>query len=77
MYILYTRKGCPHSKDVIDFAHKKHIEFKEKDIADSVVKEELISRGGKEQTPYFVDDTHDVSMYESKLIIAYMSEHQK
>ena len=76
MYRLFMRKTCPYSKDVIEYAHEKSIPLTLCDIQDEKFKEELIKRGGEEKTPYLIDTDHDVSMYESKLIKAYLNEHK-
>jgi glutathione S-transferase len=46
-----------------------------KDIEESGIADELITRGGKRQVPYLVDSDRDVAMYESNDIIDYLREH--
>ncbi|MFM2374350.1 MAG: Glutathione S-transferase, N-terminal domain [Candidatus Parcubacteria bacterium] len=47
--------------------------FDEKNIADDEIAEELITRGGKRQVPYLVDDKDGTEMYESADIVEYLA----
>lgn len=76
MLTLYYKPTCPYSRDVLAEAERLGISFDLKDIAhDETVCDELIAKGGKKQTPYFVDAEHNVAMYESQDIIKYLHEH--
>ena len=51
------------------------IPLHEKNIAEPGVREEFLSAGGIDKTPYLVDDERQVSMGESEDIIVYLKEH--
>lgn len=69
---LFVKVGCPYSADVLMKADEIGVALTLKDIADPAVHAELLTRGGKAQTPYLVDAEHNVSMYESEAIITYL-----
>lgn len=75
MLTLYTKTGCPFCHHVLVAGEELGISFEEKNIADDAVAAELISRGGKRQVPYLIDNEHGVEMYESDDIIEYLKEH--
>ena len=75
MLTLYVKTGCPFCAKVLEVGEELGIEFEQKNIADEDVAEELITRGGKRQAPYLVDDDRGVEMYVSGDIIAYLREH--
>lgn len=70
--MLYVKTGCPYCHKVLDAAHTLGIAFEERNIADDAVAAELVTRGGKRQVPYLVDDKHGVEMYESDDIVTYL-----
>lgn len=73
MLHLYYKPSCPFCQKVFAFADAKGIEFDLKDITEyEELVDELIEVGGKKQVPFLVDDTKDVSMYESDDIIDYL-----
>lgn len=74
MLTLYVGTGCPFSERVLDAGTDLDIEFDIKNVEEPGVREELVERGGKEQTPFLVDDENDVEMYDSDDIIAYLKE---
>jgi glutathione S-transferase len=47
--------------------------YDEKNIADPAISEELVTRGGKRQVPYLVDDASGTEMYESNDIVEYLA----
>jgi glutaredoxin 3 len=70
---LYIKNGCPWCKKVTDFADAHDVLFAEvKEKNEPGVLEDLLSRGGKSQFPYLVDETADIEMYESSDIIEYL-----
>ena len=73
MLTLYVKTGCPYCALVLHELAELNLPFEEKNIADDVVATELISRGGKRQVPYLIDDAHDVEMYESADIAQYLA----
>lgn len=72
MYILYIEQGCPYGDKVIRFMKENDIsvELRDRDVPPHEAN--LVSRGGKRQTPYLVDEAHSVEMYESDKIIQYL-----
>lgn len=81
MITLYVKTGCPYCAKVLEKLKELGISYKEKNIADPGVTEELKERGGKRQVPFFEDDNmtpyivdDDVEMYESNDIIAYLDK---
>lgn len=72
--ILYVRNGCPYCMKVHLAAIELDITFKERNVADEGVWDELVARGGKRQVPYLVDEEKGVEMYEADDIIAYLHE---
>ena len=73
MYILYIEQGCPFGNRVMAFMERNGIKAELRDRDTKDYEQELIARGGKRQTPYFVDEENDVEMYESGDIIEYLS----
>ena len=72
MLILYTKTGCPFCVRVLTKFSELGLQFDEYNIADEKNLQELLSRGGKRQVPFFVDQERGVSMYESGDIISYL-----
>lgn len=72
MYILYIEQGCPYGDKVMRFMKENNIsvELRDRDVPPH--EKDLIARGGKRQTPYFIDEVNNVEMYESGDIIAYL-----
>lgn len=74
MLTLYIKPGCPYCNKVLGAAEDLNLDFEIKSIYDEGVADELLARGGKRQMPYLVDGEHNVEMYESEDIIAYLHE---
>ncbi len=72
MITLYVKTGCPHCAKVLTVLNAYQIPFEEKNVSEQAVVDELISLGGKKQTPFLLDG--DTMMYESTDIIAYLEE---
>ena len=76
MLTLYYKPTCAYSQAVLAEAESMNLKFNLKDVSlDKVLLEELMNRGGKEQTPYLVDTEKGVEMYESNEIVKYLYEH--
>ena len=75
MLTLYVRTGCPFCEKVQQVITNFGIVVEEKNIANPDIARELIALGGKQQVPYLVDTDHNVAMYESDDIVAYLTEH--
>ena len=73
MMTLYTRTGCPFCEKVLEYANENNVQLDVRDlIVNPSFEEELVSLGGKPQTPFLVDEEADVKMYESDDIISYL-----
>lgn len=76
MLTLYYKPTCPFSQHVLGEAEALGLHFNLKDIAsDPVLADELITQGGKRQTPFLIDTDMGVKMYESEDIVAHLKEH--
>lgn len=76
MLTLYYRPTCPFCQRVLQMAGSLKVLLELKDVSESeVVLEELLTVGGKQQVPFLVDSTRNVSLYESSDIIDYLREH--
>lgn len=74
MITLYVKPGCPYCLRTLAAADLLHVPYKEKDIYDRGIAEELIARGGKRQMPYMVDSDTGTEMYESEDIVTYLHQ---
>jgi len=55
--------------------HKEHnIALDIRDITDGTNRDDLITKGGKMQVPFFVDEKNNRSLYESQDIIDYLQQ---
>lgn len=76
MLTLYYKTTCPYSQRVLAAAEENGITMNLKDVmTDTVLLDELMQKGGKNQVPFLVDDENNVSMYESGDIVSYLEEH--
>jgi len=73
MYKLYYRPECPFCQKVLNFIEEKGIEVNLLDINEESNQQELMEKGGRQQVPFLVDETNDMSMYESDDIIEYIN----
>lgn len=75
MLTLYYRPTCPFCQRVLGEAEEMGVQFNLKNISsDEALVEELVSKGGKKQVPFLVDEEKGVSMYESADIIDYLKD---
>ncbi|OGZ11663.1 MAG: hypothetical protein A3D67_00530 [Candidatus Lloydbacteria bacterium RIFCSPHIGHO2_02_FULL_51_22] len=72
MLILYVKTHCPFCEKVLARAKELGITLEERNIAQAQYLDELMEKGGKRQVPFLVDETHDMSMYESDDIVEYL-----
>ncbi len=70
--ILFSGPGCEYSAHVRSVLQALSLPFTEKTTSDDMSAVELIRRGGRRQTPYFVDESKGVAMYESEDIVEYL-----
>ena len=78
MLTLFYKPTCPFCQRVLGEAESMGLQMNLRDIsADTVARDELIEKGGKQMVPYLVDDERGISMYESGDIVAYLQEHYK
>lgn len=76
MLHLYYRPTCPFCLRVLYTAETYGINLDLKNISSNPdALDELLTKGGKQQVPFLVDESKDKSMYESSDIIAYLEEH--
>jgi len=73
--IIYISHTCPYCKKVMDFVKENKIDVEYKDRSDKKIREELVSRAGKTQVPYLVDNNKNTEMHESDDIITYLKKH--
>ena len=75
MLKLYGTTACPSCRRVLEFARKHNVELEEKDIStDEQSVKEVLEIGGKRQVPFLVDESANISMYESEEIIDYLKQ---
>lgn len=72
MIILFVKTGCPYCEKVLAALDAYQVPFEERNIADEVVANELMEKGGKRQVPFMIDG--DISMYESDDISSYLEK---
>jgi glutathione S-transferase len=72
--VLFSGPRCEYSAYVRSVLRALSLPFTEKVISDETNATELIRRGGKRQTPYFVDESKGVAMYESDDIVEYLKK---
>ncbi len=70
MIKLYVKTGCPFCSKVTGALDAYQIPYEERNVSDPQISDELLSLGGKKQTPFMVDG--DTMMYESQSIISYV-----
>ncbi len=76
MLTLYYKPTCPFSQRVLAEAEQLQVTLNLKDISmDLFLLEELMELGGKTQTPFLLDKEHNIAMYDSTEIIAYLTEY--
>lgn len=69
---LYVQTDCEFSAYVRIVLKQYGLNAVEKNIDDATISAELIQRGGKRQTPFLVDETAGIGMYESENIGKYL-----
>lgn len=74
--ILFVRHNCAYSAAVLAQVDMLGLDVIKKYIDDDQKhEEELLSRGGRVQVPYLVDEASEVELYDSDLILHYLDEH--
>ena len=74
--ILFVRHNCAYSSAVLAQVDMLGLDVIKKYIDDDQKhEEELLSRGGRVQVPYLVDEASEVELYDSDLILHYLDEH--
>lgn len=78
MFTLYHKPSCSFSQRVMQMAENLHITLELKDVSESEeALAELLTIGGKEQTPFLIDSERNVSMYEAEDIADYLREYSR
>ena len=72
--ILYTRPGCPFSAKVLLEAAILGIDLDERSTKEAAVLEELMTLGGKNQTPFLYSKEESIALYESDAIMTLLHE---
>ncbi len=72
MITLYVKSNCQYSAHALAAFDIYNVPFTEKNIADSIVEQELMDIGGKHKVPFMVDG--DTKLYESEAITAYIAK---
>jgi len=72
MLTLYVKTGCPFCHKVLMTMEELGITFKEKNISDPLIAQELNERAGKLQVPYLADSANSIEMFESDDIDTYL-----
>ncbi len=76
MLTLYYKPTCPYCLSVLAANQTIKADLILRNIsADPAAKEELLEKGGKNQTPFLEDTERGVLMYESSDIIDYLHTH--
>ncbi len=70
MIQFFVKTNCPFSARARAALDAYKLSYKEKNVSDPKVVEELIALGGKKQEPFLVDGS--TMMYESQAIIDYI-----
>ncbi len=75
MLTLYFKPTCAFSRRVIAVIERLELEVDMKDVStDPALLDELVSKGGKTQTPYLEDSENKFSDYESDDIVKHLQE---
>lgn len=70
--VLYVKTNCPFCEKVLRRAEELGILLVERNIAEPHYLDELMRIGGKRQVPFLMDETANISMYESDDIVRYL-----
>ena len=75
MLRLYVKTGCPFCQKVLDYANQHNIPLQKRNIYDDEQNlKELLQLGGKQQVPFLLDESADISLYESNDIVEYLEQ---
>ncbi len=78
MFTLYYKPTCAFSQRVLQMAENFNAELELKDVSENEdFAAELLEKGGKNQTPFFVDSERNVALYESSDIVDHLREFSK
>lgn len=72
MITLYATPTCPYSAKVRETLKALNLAYTEVNIHEEENEKNLITLGGKRQTPFLVDDEHDIKMYDSYKIVDFL-----
>jgi len=75
MLELYQIEKCPYCKKVREKLSELNLDFICRNMQSGSAKRQiLITLGGKDQVPFFVDMDKGISMYESYKIVEYLEK---
>ena len=67
MLTLYVKTDCPYAARVFAAMDEMKLHATIKNVGDTGIADELIARGGRLQSPYLVDDSCNIEMYDCKI----------
>ncbi|NDE68193.1 glutaredoxin [bacterium] len=71
--ILYTKKGCPWCKGVLDLFAQKGVKYEEREVLSSKAYfDELVAKSGQTKTPTLDIDGHILADSDKDQVAAYL-----
>lgn len=71
--ILYTKKGCPWCRDVLDLFAEKGVQYEEREVrGNKVYFDELVTKSGQESTPTLDIDGEILADSDREQVAAYL-----
>lgn len=73
--ILYTKRGCPWCKGVLDLFAEKNVKFEEREVtSNKAYFDELVAKSGQTKTPTLDIDGEIIADSDKDQVIAYLKE---
>lgn len=73
--ILYTKKGCPWCKGVLDLFTEKGVQFEEREVlSNPAYFDELVAKSGQKKTPTLDIDGEIIADSDRAQVEAYLKE---
>ena len=71
--ILYTKKGCPWCKGVLDLFAQKGVKYEEREVlSNKAYFDELVAKSGQTKTPTLDIDGHILADSDKDQVAAYL-----